>query len=349
MDTSKSLHSSKFSKKPFISFMDNSKRNNLETGLTIVECDNDVKKYLTFDEAHEDIQSKVTSHEKLKSHENLALMAFDESCTWGKEQSISPLLRTPPLKKRRKGIAFQGNNLYADFLHADCVDGHFDVLDHWSCEDVYGGGCFDIKDEFENEVILDDVVSSLPNLSMLLKRKDTKQKITGIKDVEDLQVRIEKLEEIFSYLSNRKLKQKEVIVGTDDETSSKDDTSSNDEISSSEDLINYLSALDVEWQLPKNTQEEPPKPHFDPIKTEAQQVVETRLFVNQIREEAQTSRNMIGQLAALVAEMEAFDDPEEVFDTLMGLRDDIQVEEAKLAGLSDLITHAEEEIEMKEA
>nr|GEW32797.1 hypothetical protein [Tanacetum cinerariifolium] len=63
----------------------------------------------------------------------------------------------------------------------------------------------------------------------------------------------------------------EVILGTDDETSSKDDTSSNDEISSSEDLINYLSARDVEWQLPKNTQEEPPKPHYDPIKTEVEE------------------------------------------------------------------------------
>ncbi|GKB81340.1 hypothetical protein Tco_0948235 [Tanacetum coccineum] len=231
----------------------------------------------------------------------------------------------------------------------------------------------------------------------------TKQKVTGIKDVEVLQVRIEKLEEIFSYLRNRKLKQKEVILGTDDETSSKDDTSSNDEISSSEYLINYLSARDVEWQLPKNTQEEPPKPHYDPIKTEveellrldimyphshvassiigpvegnevarrviddlvdisgktsvdgymrffkAQQVAETRLFVNQMREEAQTSRNMIGQLTALVAEIEDFDDPGEVFNTLIGLRDDIRVDEAKLAGLNNLITQAEEEIEMKEA
>ncbi|GJX35052.1 hypothetical protein Tco_0246609 [Tanacetum coccineum] len=112
------------------------------------------------------------------------------------KQSISPLLRTPPLKKRKKGIAFQGKNLYVDFLHADCVDDHFDVLDNWSYEDVYVGGCFDvsgtfkgfncikepmgcddgsllvkIKDEYENEVILDDVVSSPANLSMLLKRK----------------------------------------------------------------------------------------------------------------------------------------------------------------------------------
>ncbi|GKB04312.1 hypothetical protein Tco_0832455, partial [Tanacetum coccineum] len=121
--------------------------------------------------------------------------------------------------------------------------------------------------------------------------------------VEDLQVRIEKLEEIFSYLRNRKLKQKEVILVTDDGTSSKDDTSSNDEISSSEYLINYLSAHDVEWKLHKNTQEEPPKPHYDPIKTE---------------------------LTALVADMGAFDDPRELFDTLMGLRDDIRVAEAKL-------------------
>ncbi|GJS63718.1 hypothetical protein Tco_0678282 [Tanacetum coccineum] len=73
----------------------------------------------------------------------------------------------------------------------------------------------------------------------------------------------------------------------------------------------------------------------------AQQLAETRLFLNRMCEEAQTSRNMIAQLTALVAEMEAFDDPGEVFDTLMGLRDDIRVEEAKLAGVNDLITQAE--------
>ncbi|GJT66881.1 hypothetical protein Tco_1018361 [Tanacetum coccineum] len=198
----------------------------------------------------------------------------------------------------------------------------------------------------------------------------TKQKVTGIKDVEDLQVRIEKLEEIFSYLRNRKLKQKEVILGTDDETSSKDDTSSNDEISSSEYLINYLSAHDVEWQLPKNNQEEPSKPHYDPINTEVEEplrldivnvsrpvegnAVTRRVIDDLVDISGETfvdgyMRNMICQLTVLVAEMEDFDDPVEVFDTLMGLRDDIQVEEAKLAGLNDLITKAEEEIEMKEA
>nr|GEU51637.1 phospholipase-like protein [Tanacetum cinerariifolium] len=127
-------------------------------------------KNLTFDDAHGDIQSKVTSHEKLKSHGKLALMTFDEIRSWEKEHSLSLLLRTPPLKKRRKGIAFQGKNLYAKFLHANCVDDHFDVLEEpVGCD----GGSLPgkIKDEFSNEVILDDVVSSPATLSMLLKRK----------------------------------------------------------------------------------------------------------------------------------------------------------------------------------
>nr|GEY00122.1 hypothetical protein [Tanacetum cinerariifolium] len=54
-------------------------------------------------------------------------------------------------------------------------------------------------------------------------------------------------------------------------------------------------------------------------------------------------------LNALIAEMEALEDQGEVFDTLMGLRDDRRVENTKLMGLNELITQAEEEIEMKEA
>ncbi|GJU54199.1 hypothetical protein Tco_1227913, partial [Tanacetum coccineum] len=68
-----------------------------------------------------------------------------------------------------------------------------------------------------------------------------------------------------------------------------------------------------------------------------------------MREEVQTCRNQIAQLNALIAEMEAFNDPGEVFDTLMGLRDDVRVENAKLIGLSELVTQVEKEIEMKEA
>ncbi|GJZ93624.1 hypothetical protein Tco_0665827 [Tanacetum coccineum] len=126
-----------------------------------------------------------------------ASMEFDEIVSWEKEESLSPLLRTPPLKPRRKGIEFQGKNLFAKFLHADSVDDHFDVLDYWKYEDVYGGGCFDVggsftgfdlidermgyndrslpgmsKDEFSNKVILDDGgSSSATSLSLLLKRK----------------------------------------------------------------------------------------------------------------------------------------------------------------------------------
>ncbi|GKA80110.1 hypothetical protein Tco_0786706 [Tanacetum coccineum] len=162
-----------------------------------------------------------------------------------------------------------------------------------------------------------------------------------------------------------------LILGTDDETSSKDDTSSNDEISSSKDLINYLSARDVEWQLPKNTQEEPPKPHYNPIKTEVEEPLRLDIVYPHSHvassvmgpvEGNAVARRVIDDLVDISGEaaidgymrffdssMEAFDDPREVFDTLMGLRDDIQVEEAKLARLNDLITQGEEEIEMKEA
>ncbi|GKD70170.1 hypothetical protein Tco_1324260 [Tanacetum coccineum] len=95
--------------------------------------------------------------------------------------------------------------------------------------------------------------------------RDTKQKVTCIKEVDDLEVRIKNLEDVFSNLRNRKLKQKEVRLETDDETSSNDDTYSG------EDLINYLSTRDIQWQLPKNTQEEQPKPLYVPIKTEEQE------------------------------------------------------------------------------
>ncbi|GJT39549.1 putative ribonuclease H-like domain-containing protein [Tanacetum coccineum] len=81
----------------------------------------------------------------------------------------------------------------------------------------------------------------------------------------------------------------------------------------------------------------------------AQQIAEACRFVSRMREEVQTSRNQIAQLNALITEMEAFKDPGEVFDTLIGLRDDMRVENAKLMGLNELITQAEEEIEMKEA
>ncbi|GJY53468.1 hypothetical protein Tco_0445132 [Tanacetum coccineum] len=139
MDTSKSSLSSKFSQKPSISSMDNSKRINDST-------------------------------------ENYSLFEVNYDGMFDELPLRTPPLRTPPLKKRRKGIAFQGKNLYADFLHVDCVDDHFDVLDHWSYEDVYGGGYFNVSGSFkvfdctEEPVGCDD--GSLPvRLKMNLKMR----------------------------------------------------------------------------------------------------------------------------------------------------------------------------------
>ncbi|GJX44425.1 phospholipase-like protein [Tanacetum coccineum] len=149
-------------------------RNSLEIGLTIVEGDPDIKKYmiwqrnlaayyfrnLSFDNYHEDIQSKLKSHEKLKM--DAASITFGEVVAWEKEESLSPLLRTPPLKPRKIG--------------GGCFDvgGSFKGFD-WIDEPV---GSDDrslsgkSKDEFSNDVILDDVVSSpATTLSLLLKMK----------------------------------------------------------------------------------------------------------------------------------------------------------------------------------
>ncbi|GJR66934.1 hypothetical protein Tco_0012999 [Tanacetum coccineum] len=81
----------------------------------------------------------------------------------------------------------------------------------------------------------------------------------------------------------------------------------------------------------------------------SQQIAKTRGFINRMHEEANTSRNLIRQLNALIAEMEAREDQGEMFDTLMDLRDDREAVNTKLLGLNALITQAEEEIETKEA
>ncbi|GKE70715.1 hypothetical protein Tco_1528787 [Tanacetum coccineum] len=75
----------------------------------------------------------------------------------------------------------------------------------------------------------------------------------------------------------------------------------------------------------------------------SQQIAESR------GEEANITRNLVGQLNALIAEMEAFKDQGELFDTLMDLRDDREAARTKLQGLNELITQAEQEIETKEA
>ncbi|GKA14245.1 transposase, Ptta/En/Spm, transposase, Tnp1/En/Spm-like protein [Tanacetum coccineum] len=79
------------------------------------------------------------------------------------------------------------------------------------------------------------------------------------------------------------------------------------------------------------------------------QIAERRGFINRMREEPNTAKNLVGQLNALIAEMEALEDQGEIFDTLMDLRDDREAARTKLQGLNGLITKAEQEIETKEA
>nr|GEV48696.1 hypothetical protein [Tanacetum cinerariifolium] len=64
--------------------------------------------------------------------------------------------------------------------------------------------------------------------------------------------------------------------------------------------------------------------------------------------EAQTARNCIAQLNALIAEIEDMGDANDVFDTLMCLKDDIPDETTKLMGLNDAIAQAEDKTATKE-
>nr|GEU32233.1 phospholipase-like protein [Tanacetum cinerariifolium] len=55
--------------------------------------------------------------------------------------------------------------------------------------------------------------------------KDKKQKLTGIKEVDELEQRIKNVDKSFLNFRDKKLKQKEMIFISDDDTSSNDDTS----------------------------------------------------------------------------------------------------------------------------
>ncbi|GJY73890.1 phospholipase-like protein [Tanacetum coccineum] len=195
-----------------------------------------------------DIQSKLKSHEKLKM--DAASMTFDEIVSWQNKESLSPLLRTPPLKPRRKGIEFQGKNLYAEFLHADCVDDHFDILNYWKYEDVYGDGCFYVggsfkgfdlidecvgyndislpgksKDEFSNKVILDDggsssatsFRSSIEGLEFYLKFIVSIQKLVVRLEVFDLpHPELISFGDMHTYVSRLKNTKPEAFIATYD-------------------------------------------------------------------------------------------------------------------------------------
>ena len=132
-------------------------RRSLEKGLTIVETDAEIKKMydvassygllqlyiahdpqnlaqyyynnLPFDSSDDEVISRLKSHEKRKG--DAASMSPEQLEAWAEEESRSPYLRTPPLKARRKGIHFQGKNLFEDFLHSSSVGDELDGPPGW--------------------------------------------------------------------------------------------------------------------------------------------------------------------------------------------------------------------------
>ncbi|GJW01941.1 hypothetical protein Tco_1560797 [Tanacetum coccineum] len=79
-----------------------------------------------------------------------------------------------------------------------------------------------------------------------------------------------------------------------------------------------------------------------------QKIAESRRFVNCMRDEAETVRGCIGQLTAVVAELQAMEDQDEVHDSLLAAKDDTRGEESKLSTLNDVIAEALDDIKTLE-
>ncbi|GKB41922.1 hypothetical protein Tco_0886864, partial [Tanacetum coccineum] len=79
-----------------------------------------------------------------------------------------------------------------------------------------------------------------------------------------------------------------------------------------------------------------------------QKLTESRRFVNRMREEADTLRDCIAQLTAIIAELQAMANQDEAHDSLLAAKDAKRSEESKLVALNDVIAEALEEIETQE-
>ncbi|GJR41656.1 hypothetical protein Tco_1309759 [Tanacetum coccineum] len=75
-----------------------------------------------------------------------------------------------------------------------------------------------------------------------------------------------------------------------------------------------------------------------------QKIAETRRFVTRMREEADTIRGCIAQMTALVAELQAMENDDEVYNALLAAKDAKRGEESKLLALTELIAEALEDI-----
>nr|GEV75984.1 hypothetical protein [Tanacetum cinerariifolium] len=79
-----------------------------------------------------------------------------------------------------------------------------------------------------------------------------------------------------------------------------------------------------------------------------QKIAKSRRFVNRMRDEAETVRGCIGQLTAVVAELQAMKDQDEVHDSLLAAKDAKRGEESKLSTLNDVIAEVLDDIETLE-
>nr|GEY27608.1 hypothetical protein [Tanacetum cinerariifolium] len=79
-----------------------------------------------------------------------------------------------------------------------------------------------------------------------------------------------------------------------------------------------------------------------------QQITDHRRFIARMRDEIRTSTNLISQLNALIAKLEASGDYEEMFDLVMELRDDKRDEQDNVVDFNRLIVVVEEKIHGKE-
>ncbi|GKD88180.1 hypothetical protein Tco_1363687 [Tanacetum coccineum] len=67
-----------------------------------------------------------------------------------------------------------------------------------------------------------------------------------------------------------------------------------------------------------------------------QQIAETRRFINVMHDQAQSSRNRLARLNAMISKMEAINDPEESYDALFCLKDDKRDEYNTLMDINDV-------------
>ncbi|GJU82852.1 hypothetical protein Tco_1285217 [Tanacetum coccineum] len=79
-----------------------------------------------------------------------------------------------------------------------------------------------------------------------------------------------------------------------------------------------------------------------------QKLAESRRFMNRMRDEANTVRECVAQLTAVVVELQAMSDQDEVHDSLLAAKDAKRSEESKLVALNDVIAEALEDIDTQE-